>query len=89
MAETTFTQATLDQIELVIAQAISTPKEAVKGAINLDDGGQIVYRSWNELLEMRKTIKEILDTESNIDFDSAKKSAYKPFSQAVWYRGNL
>ncbi len=89
MADTTFTQATLDQIELVITQAISTPKEAVKGAINLDDGGQIVYRSWNELLEMRKTIKEILDTESNIDFDSAKKSAYKPFSQRVCHVGNL
>ena len=89
MSNTTFTQATLDQIELVIVQAISTPKEAVKGAINLDDGGQIVYRSWNELIEMRKTIKNILDNETDLDFDAAKKSAYKPFSQKVCYGGNL
>lgn len=89
MSNTTFTQATLAQIELVIAQAIGTPKEAIKGAINLDDGGQIVYRSWNELIEMRKTIKNILDTEGEIDYTAAKKSSYRPFSVRVCNEGNL
>ena len=89
MADTTFTQATLAQIELVITQAIATPKEAIKGVINLDDGGTIAYRNWDELIEMRNTIKNILDNETDLDFDAAKKSAYKPFSQRVCHVGNL
>lgn len=82
MADTTFTQTTLNQIEAVITQAISTPSEAVKGRIDFENGGSLDYRSLDELLTARKNIKKILDNEAEIDPDAPKKSAYRPM--AIW-----
>ena len=90
MANTTFTQATLAAIEAVITQMASVPKEAVKGRIDLDNGGAIDYRSFDELITARNNIKKILDSEVDVDLDQAKKSAYRPFTPTISYReGNL
>lgn len=82
MADTTFTQTTLTQIEAVITKAISTPSEAVKGRIDFENGGSLDYRSLDELLTARKNIKKILDSEAEVDASAPKTTAYRPM--AVW-----
>lgn len=82
MASTTFTKATLTQIEAVITQAISTPSEAVKGRIDFENGGSLEYRSFDELITARNNIKKILDKESEIDASAPTTTAYRPFG--VW-----
>ena len=82
MANTTFTQATLTQIEAVITQALASPKEAVKGRVDFDEGGYIQYRSLDELIEARNNIKKILDMDSVIDASAPKTTAYSPM--ALW-----
>ena len=84
MANTTFTQETLDKIEAVITQAVLNPKEAVKGSISLAEGqGALQYRSFDELLEARNNIKKIIDNESNLDLSAVKASAYRPFTPTL------
>ena len=90
MANTTFTQATLTQIETAISYALTTPKEAVKGRIDFDNGGSLQYRSFDELLEARNNIKKILDNESDLDLNAVKASAYRPFTPTIGCQsGNL
>lgn len=89
MANTTFTQATLTQIEAAITQALTTPKEAIKGRIDLDEGGSLEYRSFEELLEARNNIKKILDSESAIDLNAAQTTAYRPFVLRPYNTGNM
>ena len=90
MANTTFTQATLTAIELAITTAISKPKVAIKGSIDLDNGGSLVYRSLDELINFRNNIKKVLDSEVDVDLDQAKKSAFRPITPTLSYRkGNL
>lgn len=89
MADTTLSQDTLNKIEAVIVHAVTSPKEAVKGRIDLDQGGSIQYRSLDELITARDNIKRILDKDSNIDLSASKKSPYRPFSQTIFHAGNL
>lgn len=89
MADTTFTQADLTAIEAVFKQAVLDPKEAVKGSIDLNNGGQLAYRSFDELLRARNNIKKIINSETNIDSADVVKSAYQPFSARAVNVGNL
>ena len=89
MANTNFNQATLDAVEAVITYALSKPKEAVKGRIDLDNGGSIEYRSFDELVDMRNNIKKIIDSEADIDLDASKKTPFRPFVLTTYPRGNL
>jgi hypothetical protein len=89
MANTTFDQTTLTQIEAVISYALTTPKEAVKGRIDFYNGGSIEYRSFDELIEARNNIKKIIDSEAEIDLAVAKKSPYRPFAPTIQHGGNL
>lgn len=89
MANTNWTQADLDAIEAAISAFILRPKEVIKRSIDMDNGGTLVYNTLKDLIEARDAIKQVIDSESNIDPDNVIKSAYQPYSMNPVNSGNL
>lgn len=89
MANTNWTQADLDAIENAISAFILRPKEVIKRSIDMDNGGTLVYNTLKDLIEARDAIKQVIDSESNIDPDNVIKSAYQPYSMNPVNFGNL